>query len=118
MGGPSSDLGQDHICDQRSADDLPMSSPQEQSKDLAKHKNKLAQAKYRERQRKKKNDVEQQIAALGKKLARLQAVNQTLESRNSTLEELAAESKQEQVMQDLLEQVRLTCTLQMTDVTL
>ena len=91
-----------------------MSSSLEQSKALAKHKNKLAQAQYRERQRKKKTDVEQQIAALGKKLAQVQAVNQILESRNSTLEELAAENEQEQAIQDLLGQVLSLCRMQIT----
>ena len=61
---------------------------------VARKKNKIAQQKYRDRQKSKKLDLTHQIAVLEKKIARLETVHQKLETQNHSLEGLALEVKQ------------------------
>lgn len=63
---------------------------------LARHKNKLAQQRYRERQRVKKSSMASQIAALERRVAKLQTTHQDLASKNRDLEDRAADIKAKQ----------------------
>ena len=68
----------------------PDSADQEDQVVLAKHKNKLAQQRFRERQRVKKSNLANQIATLERRIAKLQTTHEDLELRNRSLEQLAA----------------------------
>lgn len=79
-------------------------SDEKDALELARFKNKLAQKRYRDRQRVKKSNLFSHIASLERKLARLQTTHEDLEAKNKSLEEVANLVKEEQGSPSLSEQ--------------
>ena len=57
--------------------------------DMARAKNRAAQKRYRERRRKERDGIEDQVAVLTRRIAAMQVAHDSLEVRNKSLERFA-----------------------------